>query len=141
MQFEDFIKAGQVKRGASDRQLAKALQSTAEQDMKFLNALPITALSARKMVSNYYDVLRSMLEAVVALEGLKVYSHEAFLYYLLERDEESLGRKFDRLRRIRNGINYYGKDISVAEAREVIAEMKKLIEYVQSKLQKELRHP
>ena len=42
------------------------------------------------------------------------------------------GDEFDEIRKIRNSINYYGKDISTQEAMEVIARIKKLRDFVLS---------
>ena len=35
--------------------------------------------------------------------------------------------KFDRYRRLRNGINYYGEDIDIETVKEAIIEIPKLI--------------
>lgn len=138
MKFEDFIKNRQVKNAIKDVQLAKSLLSTAEQDLKFFKTLPINNISARKIVSNYYDILRSTLEALASLEGYKVYSHEAFTYYLKENVEGDTSRKFERLRKIRNSINYYGKEISAEEAKELVNEILALIDKIKSMLLKKL---
>ena len=138
MKFEDFIKNRQIKNTIKDMQLAKSLLSTAEQDLKFFKTLPINNISARKIVSNYYDILRSTLEALASLEGYKVYSHEAFTYYLKENVEGDTSRKFERLRKIRNSINYYGKEISAEEAKELVNEILALIDKIKSMLLKKL---
>ena len=138
MKFEDFIKNRQVKNAIKDVQLAKSLLSTAEQDLEFFKTLPINNISARKIVSNYYDILRSTLEALASLEGYKVYSHEAFTYYLKENVEGDTSRKFERLRKIRNSINYYGKEISAEEAKELVNEILALIDKIKSMLLKKL---
>ena len=138
MKFEGFIKNRQVKNAIKDVQLAKSLLSTAEQDLKFFKTLPINNISARKIVSNYYDILRSTLEALASLEGYKVYSHEAFTYYLKENVEGDTSRKFERLRKIRNSINYYGKEISAEEAKELVNEILALIDKIKSMLLKKL---
>lgn len=139
MKFEDFIKKGDAKRTAKDIQLAKALMSTARQDLVFLRGLAIENISARKIVSNFYDVLRSLLEADAAVEGFKIYSHEAFTYYLLEKGQEKKSRNFERFRKVRNSINYYGKDIDVKEAAELVKEMKQLIEETIATLEDKIR--
>src|SRR3989338_4483434 len=127
MKFEDFIKKGLAKKAQKDVQLAKALVKTAEQDMLFIGSLPIDDVSSRKIISNCYDILRSLLEAEASLNGFKIYSHEAFTYYLMENNNEYASKKFERFRKIRNSINYYGKEISVEESKEIIAEIKELI--------------
>ena len=132
MKFEDFIKNRQVKHTTKDVQLAKSLLSTAEQDLKFFKTLPVNNLSARKVISNYYDILRSILEGIACLDGYKVYSHEAFTYFLKENVDENSSRKFERFRKIRNSINYYGKEIGVEEAKESASEILALIGKVRS---------
>lgn len=133
MKFSDFIGKGQAKRALPDISLAKSLIATAEDDLKFLSSLPINDNSARKLMSNYYDILRSILEAIAALDGYKIYSHEAFAFFLKEKGENATAEKFDRFRKIRNGINYYGKSISVDETRENTAEIAKLIALLKMK--------
>ena len=138
MKFEDFIKKGLAKKAQKDVQLAKALVKTAEQDMLFIGSLPIDDVSSRKIISNCYDILRSLLEAEASLNGFKIYSHEAFTYYLMENNNEYASKNFERFRKIRNSINYYGKEISVEESKEIIAEIKELIEKTNLELSKKL---
>ena len=134
MKFSDFIGKGQAKQALPDTSLAKSLIATAENDLKFLSSLPINNNSARKLMSNYYDILRSILEAIAALDGYKIYSHEAFTFFLKEKKGEGMiAEKFDRFRKIRNGINYYGKNISPEETMENAAEMTKLIALLKKK--------
>src|SRR3989344_377629 len=129
MRFEDFIREGQVRRGKKDANLAKSLFLKTMKDRDFFDDLEVNENSARKLVSNYYDFLRSILEAMAALDGFKVYNHEAFTYYLKEKKEDVAAVKFDRLRQIRNGINYRGNDIDINEAKEIIESIKDLIGY------------
>ena len=106
----------------------------AKQDLEFLRSLEITDLSSRKIFSNYYDVLRAITEAIAALDGYKVYSHEAFTYYLKEnKKEENAALKFDRLRKLRNNVNYYGKTISKEESKEHKEEILKLVKALEHK--------
>lgn len=68
------------------------------------------------------------LEAIASINGYKIYSHEAFTYFLIEEDEKLLADKFDKFRKIRNGIVYYRKNISVEEVKEIIVDIFELIE-------------
>jgi hypothetical protein len=133
MNFEDFIKTGQAKKAEIDRELARSLIQTADEDLIYLKSVKLDKFSARKVISNYYDVLRSILEAISILEGYKIYSHEAFTYFLKQKGEENLSNKFDRFRQIRNKINYYGKKISIEEAEEYTIEIQKLIQEIKLK--------
>ncbi len=138
MNFEDFIKKGLVKKKDIDKNLAKSLIVAAESDLKFLKRNEIDDVSARKMVSGYYDVLRELLEAMAALNGYKIYSHEAFFYFLEENGEDVMGEKFNRFRLIRNRVNYYGKTVSPNEAEEYCLGIEKMIKYFMRKLNDEI---
>ncbi|MBS3174889.1 hypothetical protein J4440_03345 [Candidatus Woesearchaeota archaeon] len=127
MKFSDFIKRKEVRKTEFDPELFKSLVKTAELDMIFLETVKIDEYSARKIMSNYYDVLRSLLEAMALRDGYKVYSHEAFTFYLREKEESEISLKFDRFRKKRNAINYYGESVSVEEVKEYSKEMKKII--------------
>lgn len=139
MKFEDFIKQGSVRKASKDISLAKSLIISSKKDLEFLNNLKITKNSSRKLMVSYYDVLRSILEAIAAVDGFKIYSHEAFSYFLKEKNEEIFSIKFDRFRKIRNSINYYGENISIDETEENIQEIKKMIKILIEKYLGEIR--
>ena len=134
MSFKDFIKEGKVRKSSQDKMMAKSIISNTLEDLKFLEQTKLTELSKRKLVSNYYDSLRSLLEAISLIKGYKIYSHEAFTYFLKEElRQEILSLKFDRFRKIRNGLNYYGKSIQLREAEDIIKELKSVIKEVKQK--------
>lgn len=130
MRFEDFIGKGQVKKGASDYMLSDSLIKCAKKDLSYLETLSINEDSARKVMISYYDTLRSVLEAIAAREGYKFYSHEAYAFYLQTKYESTLSLKFDRLRKIRNKLSYYGENISPEEVKEYKEEIKKMIKKI-----------
>lgn len=130
MSFEAFIREGKVRRSNADKELAKSLLQTAQQDILFLKGLPINDLSARKILISYYDTLRSILEAIAALDGYKVYSHEAFYFFLLMKKEDFLATKFDRFRKLRNKLNYYGGTITALEVQENKEEIEAMITFL-----------
>ncbi len=131
------MKKGQIRRATKDIALAKSLVNGAENDVSFLKTIELNEISARKVMTNYYDVLRSILEAIAILDGYKIYAHEAFTDYLKEKGDATIAIKFDRLRKIRNGINYYGKSISVEEVKENIKLIEGVIHQMKEKYLKE----
>ncbi|MBS3174580.1 hypothetical protein J4440_01755 [Candidatus Woesearchaeota archaeon] len=139
MNFTDFINEGKVRRSSIDKGLVKSLLSGLNTDLKFLDKIKIDEISARKLMVGYYDTLRSLLEAIASTEGYKIYSHEAFTFYLKEKGENILAEKFDRFRKIRNAINYYGKDIDVEECRENIKSMINVLNSLKNKYLKDLK--
>jgi len=138
MKIEDYIKKNIVRKGSPDKMLALSLLKQTNQDKLFFDSLKITEISARKVASNYYDMLRSVLEAMASLDGYKIYNHEAFSSYLEEKGEKENSILFDRLRKIRNNINYYGSKLTIDEAKDMIENSKYLMNYLANKYLKDL---
>ena len=130
MNFKDFIRKGLVRRASRDKNIEKSLYKNTISDLIYLNKIKIDEFSSRKILTNYYDCLRTILEVLASIEGFKIYQHEAFVFYLKEKKEGIISLKFDRFRKIRNAVNYYGKDVSVEETKEYILEIKKIINYL-----------
>jgi hypothetical protein len=133
MNWEYYLEKGLVYKRSPDKNLSQSLIKTAQEDLNFLKSLSLSENSSRKIFSNYYDVLRSIVEAISVLEGYKIYSHEAFSLFLEKKGETLISKKFDRFRKIRNGINYYGKTISILESKENIQEICKIIKFLLKK--------
>ncbi|MBI2666731.1 hypothetical protein HYX13_03910, partial [Candidatus Woesearchaeota archaeon] len=128
MNFSEFIQQGKVRKGEKDIQKAKALLKMSERNYKTITAIPSTSESAPTIFSILYESLREIIEAMCLSEGYGVYSHEAFTFYLQEKKEERIAAIFDRYRKLRNGIHYYGKGVSIEVAEEAKIQVKKIIE-------------
>ncbi|PIN75351.1 hypothetical protein COV18_04140 [Candidatus Woesearchaeota archaeon CG10_big_fil_rev_8_21_14_0_10_37_12] len=137
--FENFIKTGKVRKSEADKALAKSLIEMSQIHLDFASSIQITEKNASPLLVNYYESLREICEAICSLQGYKVYSHEAFTAYLNEQlKEERLAEKFDRLRKLRNGINYYGKQVSKEETQTSAEEIKQIIKELKEKYLKNL---
>ncbi|MBU2560725.1 MAG: hypothetical protein KKD17_00345 [Nanoarchaeota archaeon] len=124
--FEDFIAEGKVMVGSKDKQKAKALLASSENNLKAIDMLELNEVTSSTILSASYESLRQVLEALCLSEGYKVYSHEAFTQYLLKIHEEAAAERFDRLRKLRNGVNYYGKQVPVGVALDAKKQIKEL---------------
>ena len=130
MIFDEFVKQGKVIIGEKDREKAKALVKMSENNRKVIETIELTETTASPVFSLLYESLREIIEAMCLLEGYKVYSHEAFTSYLERIHEEKIAVVFDRFRKLRNGINYYGKPVSInvtSEAKKEIANLSKIL--------------
>lgn len=123
MIFEEFVQRGKVIVGEKDISKAKALVKMSENNMKAAESIELTDAVASPVFSMLYESLREIIEAMCLMEGYKVYSHEAFTSYLEKINEEKIAAAFDRFRKLRNGVNYYGKPVSI----NVTSETKKEI--------------
>jgi len=133
MDWEECKNKGFVKEVKIDSNLMNSLIKSS--DKKFISSerLGLDETTAPTKISIIYESLREILEAVAIGLGFKIYNHECFCSFLNEVcNEENLSKEFDRFRKIRNRINYYGKNISIGEAKILIKEItqlrKKIIE-------------
>jgi len=129
MDWRECIKQRIVKEVKKDKNLITSTREIAEIKMKSAGVLPDAYFIAK--ISLLYDALREYLESVALEKGYKIYNHEcysAFLKEILNLPYEA--DLFDKLRRIRNGINYYGRKVSEDEAAKVISDLNSLIKRV-----------
>ncbi len=127
MDWMECIKEKIAKEVKVDNNLCKSIREIAETKIKSADALP-KEFSISK-ISLLYDALREILESITIQKGFKIYNHEgytAFIREILNLSEEA--DIFNKLRKIRNGINYYGRKIHENEATEIILQLKNLIQ-------------
>jgi len=117
-----------------DKNLIKSLIAGSSRKLYVQALLPLNDKTASSKISLVYDSLRELLEALALLNGCKIYNHECYRAFLKEVLKESYsGDKFDNFRKIRNAINYYGKDVSADEAGPILAEMVEFIKSIKAK--------
>ncbi len=134
--FEDFITTHDVRKVSIDQNLAKSLIDQSLRRFNYVEKEVITEENRDFVLDNYYEALRTIADAWLAINGYKSYSHEATISFLLnEKDfEQSSIEKFDRLRRLRNGIHYYGKRVALADSRDARELAKMLFVKLKSKI-------
>ena len=103
--------------------LTKSSKNKSDSESK----LEMSNTTAGSKLSLAYDSLRELLEALSLKNGFKIYNHECYAAFLKEVMKESYkADEFDEIRKVRNAVNYYGKDITIEEASEIITKIKKL---------------
>ena len=135
-EFEYFIKKGEVKKKEKDEILAFALIKSSEKGEKHIKKQELSEENAEYIVADASDMVRELIEAKLAIDGYKSYSHEATVSYLKKFHEISEQEVIflDNLRKIRNGIKYYGKEATKEDAEktiflinQIILKLKKLV--------------
>ena len=127
MDFNECIKKRIAKEVKEDKELMASLIKTSQNKFDSEKKLELSEVTSSSKISLLYDSLRELLEALAIKNGYKIYNHECYTYFLKEILNESIkGTEFDELRKIRNSINYYAKDISIEEAKEVLERIRKL---------------
>lgn len=133
MKFEDMIKYGLIRRTIPNEGMIISHIQNAEKNLRYLRSSKIDEYSSRIITTGYYDILRTLIESFVLSEGYRVSTHESLKYYLKIKGDSILANKFDRLRALRNGIQYYAKDVSPQKAIETKKEVGELIAEVKKK--------
>lgn len=125
-----------VKEVNKDKNFILSLVRGSLKKLKAQELLKLNEDTATAKVSLAYDSLRELLEATAIARGYKIYNHECYVPFLGEILMDSTSaERFNRLRKIRNDINYYGKDISLPEAESILKEIKELIEKIRTQVE------
>ena len=123
-----------VKQVRIDHNLIESLLKTSSKKLQTQKLLKLNEDTASSKITLIYDAMRELLEALAISNGYKIYNHECYTSFLKEvMKESSLGDKFDSFRRIRNDINYYGKDISAEDSKHIINDMIAFVEKLKIK--------
>ncbi len=133
MDWKECLKRKIVKESKKDINLITSTIEIAEIKIKAAEALPKQLFIGK--VTLLYDALRGYLEALAIKYNYKVYNHECFSSFLREvLNKFSEAESFDKLRKIRNSINYYGKKINKKEGEEIIKELTELINKIKTSI-------
>jgi len=131
MRFQEGIEERQAKRVPPDVIKAKSLIVSSEQAIATAARIPNEPTTRKSIVRELYEGLRQYCEAIGLIHGYKFATHEiitAFLEDVLK--EPRSAARFDRYRKLRNGINYYGDDVSPETVNEALTEIPTIIKHL-----------
>lgn len=127
MDWKECFDSSMVKEVKPDNEMIKALLSSADNKMKSVDMLKTDRVTANSKLALAYDALREALEALAIKHGYKIYNHECYTCFLKEvLKSSSEAEEFDSLRRTRNKVNYYGKELSIEESNILVKKIKDL---------------
>lgn len=128
MNFENSLRDGKAKKVTSNKIRASSLINSSIQAIDTAKKIILDNDSTKSILRELYEGLREYCEAIGYSKGYKFLDHESIGYFLRDiLKEQSIYSKFDRYRKLRNGINYYGEDINIETVKEALAEIPKLI--------------
>ena len=115
-EFMFFVNVKDVKKQSPDKNLAKATARDSIERLQMAKSI-INSQKPKYVLENAYESIRELIDAILYLEGYKSYSHEASVAYLIDLGFSiAEATKIDLLRRKRNGIKYYGENVTKEEA-------------------------
>lgn len=119
--FEYYIGEGEVKKQSPDRNLSDSLAQDARKRFNYSLSQKLDEKSAKYIYEDIYDSLRAAIDALLALQGFKSYSHAAGISFLKRFGFPDNELEFlEKMRKRRNGMKYYGKTCSVPQTKEAI---------------------
>ena len=132
MTFQQSIREGYARIIPPDNIKAKSLLKSAQQAVSSAQKIPFETDTLKSILRELYEGLRQYCEALGYLQGYKFSSHEVITMFLEEIiADKKIALRFDRYRKIRNGINYYGDDVSVETVKEALKEIPQLIKQLE----------
>jgi hypothetical protein len=128
MDFNECIKEQKVKKIPIDKLRAESLVKSSKQAITTAKSIVISESSLKSIIREYYEGLREYCEAIAYLRGYKILDHISITYFIKDiLQDDIISEKFDRYRKLRNGINYYGNDVNIATITEASKEIPLLI--------------
>ena len=128
MNFENSLVNGKAKKVVPNKIRASSIFKSSIQAIETAKTIQLNQNTLKSILRELYEGLREYCEAIGYLRGYKFLDHESIGYFLRDiLKEQSVSMKFDRYRRLRNGINYYGEDIDIETVKEAIKEIPGLI--------------
>jgi len=128
MNFENSLIERKAKKVVPNKIRASSLFKSSIQAIETAKIIQLNPNTLKSILRELYEGLREYCEAIGYLKGYKFFDHESITYFLEEiLKEHSISTKFDRYRKLRNGINYYGEDVDIETIKEAVKEIPKLI--------------
>ena len=126
--FEISIRNRKVREVPANFLRAKSLIKSSEEAVKSAKEIPLTEGKQKTILRELYEGLRQFCEAIGYQKGYQFLDHESITFFIDEiLKENSIATKFDRYRKLRNGINYYGNELLLKTTKEALSEVPRMI--------------
>jgi len=129
MSFQRDIEQGFASRIQVNKIRAKSLMIASREAIQTAREIPLQDNKLKSVIRELYEGLRQFCEAIGYVRGYKFNNHEVIADFLKDvLKEPILAGKFDRYRKMRNGINYYGDAIGIEVVKEALREIPEIIQ-------------
>ena len=126
--FQDSLERGYVRKVERDVLRARSLFKSSQEALLTVADIALVERSLKTILRESYEALHQYCEGIGYLRGYKFETHESIVHFLHDiLLEESISLAFDRYRKLRNGINYYGRDVSLENVEKALIEIPSLI--------------
>ena len=135
-EFSHFIEKQEVKKQNPDNNLSQATFKASIERLHHAQKLAKEKDNPKYVLENAYEAMREASDSILYAEGDKSYSQEASIVYLENKEfnQQEL-TEFNRFRKIRNNIKYYGQTCDEIDAQLCL----KLAQHIINKIEKILK--
>lgn len=133
----------EVREVIKDKEIAESLSKTVDIRFEAIKVLIEKDLEkfTSVIVEGYYEIIKEILTALIAIDGYKTTSHEALIIYLKEfyKNFDDYEINFiDDLRKIRNKIDYKGFSLNPEYLKRNNLEIQNIINKLKTILKEKL---
>lgn len=122
-----------VKQTNIDKNMILSLKDSSKRKLITAKRIIIDEITSSSVISLFYDSLRELLESIALSKGFKIYNHECYTSFIREiLKQDKISNEFDKFRKIRNSINYYGKSLDIEETKKITSNIESLIHQIYS---------
>ena len=129
--YDEFSASGEYVTKDVDINSIRKMMSITQEDLEYLEfLLKQKTINWRIIYTLHYDILRSLCEALIQSDGMKVSNHQGtFAYVCIKHPQlEFDWNFFEKIRTVRNRNKYEGKDIFKNDWKEIDIQMKLYID-------------
>jgi hypothetical protein len=129
--WEKAIQEGKVLKISPNEQRAASLIKSSVKLLKIIEKIELDDDNGFFILTNHYDIVLESMHALLYKKGYKVLDHVSIGYYIKDILKKiELFNIFDKYRKIRNCILYYGRSVGIETARQAIIDLKQLNTFV-----------
>ncbi|MEK6824175.1 MAG: hypothetical protein AABY06_04015 [Nanoarchaeota archaeon] len=133
--FEINIKNRKVRIVQINLARVKSLIKSSQEAIANAQEISLKEGKQKTILRELYEGLRQFCEAIGYSQGYQFLDHESLTFFINDILRENfLASKFDRYRKIRNGINYYGNELELLIVKDALLEIPKMISLLKKHL-------
>ena len=140
MKWEDCLEY-KVKKIKENPEQAKALFKLAKRRLESIKKRKKDEFS-QLLIESYYEAIKEIISALLAIHGYKSYSHECLITFIDEFYPTALDdfeiHFLDSMRKLRSDIQYRGREVADDYLKRNITIIEKIIKTLSNLLEKEL---
>ncbi len=116
-----------------DKQRALSLKKMALNRKEFINSIPETDNNLKFIFESYYTLVIEILHSLAYEKGYNIENHVCLGFFLVEfYNLEKEQKLFDKFRKNRNGLVYYGNELSKQVLEKNIVEIREFVKLIET---------